>query len=146
MKKSKGFTLIELLVVIAIIGILAAIVLVSLSGAKNKAYDVRITADMGQLRTTAQIANDTDGDYSNVCLGALPCVADIQILNTDMKAQKAGDVVITLSADKKSYCAYKAMNTGYWCIDSKLTSCKVTTAPGASNCTSATPACPTCGS
>ena len=45
----RAFTLIELLVIIAIVGILAGILIVSMSGATNNAYDARRKADIANL-------------------------------------------------------------------------------------------------
>ena len=63
-KSQKGFTLIELLVVVAIIGILSGIAFVSISGARESAYDTQIQSELSQIRSNAeQHYYDQGGTY-----------------------------------------------------------------------------------
>ena len=64
----RGFTLIELLVVIAIIGILAAVVLTSLSGAQESAQDRSVQQTLGSAASAAQIYYNQSGfSYADMC-------------------------------------------------------------------------------
>jgi len=118
-KKKKGFTLIELLVVIAIIGILSAIVLVSLSGARNKANDARIKADMSQIRSQAEIIYDSGtppaNSYAGVCANT-----DVAKLRADVLLQNGGTAV-TCNNEANDYCVsspLKSTGAGIYCVDS----------------------------
>lgn len=73
-----AFTLIELLIVIAIIGVLSAVILVSLSRARTKATNASQDAEITQYDTALQLYyNDHNefpypGDAGAHCLGTYP--------------------------------------------------------------------------
>jgi prepilin-type N-terminal cleavage/methylation domain-containing protein len=60
---AKGFTLIELLVVISIIGMLAGIVLVSMTGVRGKARDARRKSDLDQIEKAVELYNINKETY-----------------------------------------------------------------------------------
>lgn len=62
-KKGKGFTLVELLVVIAIIGLLAAVVLVSLNSARLKSRDTRRVGDLREIANALAAYNNDNARF-----------------------------------------------------------------------------------
>ncbi len=72
-KNTKGFTLIELLVVIAIIGVLAAIILISLGRSTDSAKYARAQSDLKAIHDAVEVMYNDTGEYPNHFAGS-PCV------------------------------------------------------------------------
>jgi len=139
-RKSSGFTLIELLVVISIIGILASITMVSMSGATEKARDVRIKQDISQLRTIAALIDSYNGSYANLCSDTSTIGGDSNysvqqsVIQADVTGQ--GGVVKWCYSDSNSYCLSVQLvsdTSQYYCIDSSGLANTTSTACGSAD-------------
>ncbi|MDO8530208.1 MAG: type II secretion system protein [bacterium] len=66
-KSGAGFTIIELLVVVAIIAVLAAIVLVNVTGYINQGKNASIKGNLSTVLTNGAVFYDTYSNYTGFC-------------------------------------------------------------------------------
>jgi prepilin-type N-terminal cleavage/methylation domain-containing protein len=138
MKLSKrGFTLIELLVVIAIIGILSAIVLAVLNGARGSGADATVKSELDGMRSQAEedYSFNTPNGYDSSGGSNVPICSDpiiVKAINNAMSTEglSGGPYVdattqnTTWGCKNRSgdYVIWVQMPQGgtgkWWCVDS----------------------------
>ncbi len=137
----KGFTLIELLIVVAIIGVLSAIVTVSLNSGKNKGKDSAIKTDLANMRGQAELLFTNNGGYgvdatpTAFTLGACTNTADTLFADTTIWAQ-ISDAMNNSGGLESCVSSSIAWSVGIqlaekptteaWCVDSSGQSKKLT--------------------
>ncbi len=141
-KKAIRFLIIGLVlpvIYIIIIGISSSIVLVSLGGAREKAKDARIMADMSQLRSVIEIYYyDREEGFTGVnCFST-----ELSSICSDIK-KYAGEIP-TIKSSAENYCLYvKLPSKGYYCLSNTSSGRGTTIFPGKSGyCDGITFSCP----
>ena len=130
--KTRGFTLIELLVVIAIIGSLSAIVVGAITSGRQKAYDTKIKATLGNMRSQAALYYTDNSDYGveisdgDCSVGMFTEPTFQSLLSSVDEANAEGDAVCYTSdssgGSNSNTCAVSSSlrtePSDSWCVDS----------------------------
>src|SRR3989344_5695261 len=157
--RGRGFTLIELLIVIAIIGSLSAIVIASLSTARNKANDASVKANLHTVKTQATVFFGENvnsyGTFDNGAGGPADCptpgTVDTSVFgNSTIENAIASAIAYTpvggvascfaldndytATVSRPAVSGASAPPSVYWCVDSAGTSCGVDTVPSGGDC------------
>ncbi len=107
----KAFTLIELLVAIAVIGLLATIILMSLSSARFKARDSKTISQMSQIPSALSIIYSTEGEYNSICDSEISFSDDSGLKKIQDDIESVGKS-IKCFADGDNYCISTELNSG----------------------------------
>lgn len=131
--RGRNVLLIIVLVVlgIAILGILSSVVLVSLSGARSRARDARIIANMSQARAIAELINSEYGSHIKLCdlnntlnQNAPTYGSQLAEIENDISAQQGGILNIVCYSSSGyagiKYCVEAKTSTGFSCVDSTI--------------------------
>jgi len=149
-----GFTLIELLVVIAIIGLLSAVVLLSVDTARAKAKDTEIKGTLHTIITQSKL----DYEFNSASYGTQAWTANAtsftpgvggpgasifftdSIVGQGMVSVASYGGKISYGAAADSWVIVSSLNNGgYWCVDSHgISKAEVTAPTGTNNYTSGT--------
>jgi prepilin-type N-terminal cleavage/methylation domain-containing protein len=157
-KINRGFTLIELLVVIAIIGILSAVVLASLSTARNRANDVSVKANLDTVKTQASLFfsenGNSYGDFNDGSDGPANCptpgTPEASLFGNEtvenaiaaaIAYTPVGGVATCFSSPATYMTTVSRPMIGdvlppstYWCVDSAGQSCGIDALPTVGSC------------
>jgi prepilin-type N-terminal cleavage/methylation domain-containing protein len=149
LRLSKGFTLIELLVVVAIIGILASVVLASLSSARAKGGDAAVKTNLHTVTSQAELfylsnnnsylpASGTAISITTPCPtyvlgGTNMIIGNKNIADAIAEAVNRGGNGSSCYNSSSGYAVavgLKSSASASWCVDTKGTSKQEAFAPG----------------